>query len=259
VITPVKSLLCLFILFITIQHVAAEEWRGIVPLRSTRADVARVFGECANAERFCEFLIPNEEITITLSSNQDCPEGVPADTVLMIERQLQNGTTLTALGLNKRHFKTFNPWYSGNNDYRAYFDEKSGLLLKSFQGHIFQINYIPPKGERRICADYYRKPKQFVQVLPEHVPYVDVRCPETAFAGDKVAITAFYVSTGERRSLLWNSSAGRIIEGQNTRKIMLDTTGLDGQMITVTVERRTGLFHRMSASCTIRVLPKPDN
>lgn len=203
-------------------------------------------------------MLPNEEILITLSTNE-CAEGVPPHTVLMIERQLQNGTTLSALGWDKRRFKSFNPWHSGNTDYRAYIDEKSGLLLKSFREEIFQINYIPVKDERQICPVYYRKPKEFVQVFAEHVALVDLRCPQTdTFAGDKIAITAYYAATGQRNRLKWESTGGRILEGQYTKRIILDTTALAGQTITVTVERAVDPYHRVTGSCVIHILPKPE-
>ena len=255
---PVKLLFCIFVLLLSVQHVAAEEWRGIVPFRSTRADVVRVFGECSDGRNYCSFLIPNEEIVIEFAGDV-CPEvGLP-NTVLMIERQLQKGTSLSTLGLDKRRFKTFNPWYSRNHDYVAYIDEKSGLLLKSFRGEIFQINYIPTKNERQDCPHYFRKPKEFVRVVAEHVPFVNIYCPETTFAGDKIVITADYARTGERNLLTWATTGGKIVEGQDTRKIFLDTSGLEGKIITVTVERYNGNYGRMSGSCVVRVLPKPNN
>lgn len=254
---PVKLFFCIFALLVSVQHVAAEEWRGIVPLRSTREDVVRVFGECSDGKSECSFVLPNEEILIVFARDF-CPEGAPPDTVLMIERQLQNGTSLSALGLSKRRFKTFNPWYRGNTDYRAYFDEKSGLLLKSFRGEIFQINYIPTKSERLFCR-YYLNPKEFVRVVSEHVPYVNIRCPETTVAGDKIVITADYARTGERNLLAWHTTGGKIVNREDPTRLFLDTSGLEGQIITVTVERHNGNFGRMSSACTMRILPKPND
>ena len=255
---PVKLTFCIFALLISVQHVVAEEWRGIVPLRSTREDVVRLFGECSSRQSSCSFTLPNEEILIEFARDF-CPESVPPDTVLMIERQLQDGTSLSTLGLDKRRFKTFNPWYPGNTSYLAYFDEKSGLLLKAFRGEIFQINYIPAKDERATCARYYRKPKEFVGVVPEHVPYVNIRCPGTTFAGDKIVITADYARTGERNLLTWNTTGAKIIGGQDPKKILVDTSGLEGQTITVTVERHNGNFGRMNDTCVVRILPKTSN
>lgn len=254
--SPVKLVFCIFAFLLSAQHVAAEEWRGIVPLSSTREDVVRLFGECSDQPGTCSFTLPNEVILIVFARDY-CPEGVPPDTVLMIERQLQKGTTLATLGLDKRRFKTFNPWYPGNTSYLAYIDEKSGLLLKSLRGEIFQINYIPTKNERPTCARFYRKPKEFVDVTPEHVPWVNIRCPQTASTGDKIVITADYAPTGERNLLTWHTTGGKIVEDQDPKKIFLDTSGLEGKIITITVERDNGNRGRMSGSCVVRILPKP--
>lgn len=48
--------------------VAAKEWRGIVPLHSTRADVARLFNTCFDREGGCTFRVGNEEVYIVFSS-----------------------------------------------------------------------------------------------------------------------------------------------------------------------------------------------
>ena len=61
----------------------AKNWRGIVPLRSTRADVERLLGR-PNA-KYERYQIENEEATVTFSKGE-CAEGwkVPRDTVLSI-------------------------------------------------------------------------------------------------------------------------------------------------------------------------------
>ena len=235
------------------QRASAEEWRGIVPLHSTREDVARVFGECANADKFCEFALPNEEIFIELSTTEFCPN-IPINTVLMIERILQNETTLAALGLDKRRFKSFNPAIPPISGYRAYIDEKEGLILKSFRGQIFGINHIPNNKERQVCRGYYRKPKELARVISEHVPFVRIECPQpNPIGGEKVVITASYGHTGGWNRLTWATTGGRIMEGQHTKKIVLDTTGLDGRSITVTVEREDGFQHISADSCVLKV------
>src|SRR5688500_8624468 len=122
-----KSFLYLFVFLMFVQQVTAEEWRGIVPLRSTREDVTRLFGQCSGKENLCEFTLPNEDILIVFSSNDACPN-LPADTVLLIERELRAATTLAGLGLDQRRFKSFDPSWPRKIGYRGYIDEQSGLL-----------------------------------------------------------------------------------------------------------------------------------
>src|SRR5215211_436625 len=103
---PVSKLFFFFFVFATAaSQAAAEEWRGLSPLRSTRADVVRLFGQCSNEEQWCYFEIENEEILIVFLKPGDCT--VAPDTVLSIQRELLKATTFAALGLDTRRFKSF--------------------------------------------------------------------------------------------------------------------------------------------------------
>jgi hypothetical protein len=254
-----KALLLTFVLVMTTQRASAEEWRGITPLKSTRADVVRVFNECNDEPESCEFRIENEDITIEFAGIQNCA-GVPAGTVLSIQRYLRKETTLEALGLDKRRFKSFDPSTPPKVGYRAFIDEQAGLLLKSLRGQIFQINYIATEKERSACPDYYSNPRDFVEVFLPHFQVLNsVECPQQAIAGEKVPIAASYPRTGQRFLLTWYSTGGRIIEGPTLRTSFLDTTGLAGKEVTVTVELSDGSQHTASGSCMLKVSAPPKN
>jgi len=254
-----NSLLLTLLFVITTHCVSAEEWRGLTPLKSTRADVVRIFDECKANESYCEFTIENEDVVIVFADVRNCV-GVPADTILSIQRELQHETTFAALGLDKRRFKSFDP-LPKEFGYRGFIDDQSGLLLKSFRGQIFQINYIPTKKERSSCPDYYRDPREFVQVFLPHVQTVtSVDCPKTKpVAGEKVVIVANYARTGQRITVEWYSTSGRILSGEKTRQILFDTTGLEGKEVTVTVEMNDGSHHTATGSCSFSVSPRPNN
>ena len=177
-----KSLFLIFVFVMTAAQVAAQEWRGLMPLRSTRADVVRLFGQCSDEKPWCEFTIENEEILIVFSKPGDC--AVAQDTVLSI-----------------------------------------------------------------------RRPREFVAVFQPHFQVItSVECPDTSVvAGEKVVITANYVRTGQRFLLTWHTTGGRILEGDNTRKILLDTTGVEEKAITVTVELNDSSQHTTTGSCTFKI------
>jgi hypothetical protein len=253
------ALLIVFMMLVT-QRVDAEEWRGLTPLKSTRADVVRIFNECKDQHGPCEFTIENEDITIEFAGTQNCT-GVPADTVLSIQRDLRHETSLEALGFDKRRFKSFDPSSPPKLGYRAFIDEQAGLLLKSLRGQIFQINYIATEKERSACPNYYSDPRAFVEVFLPHFQVVDsVECPRNGVvAGEKVPISASYARTGQRILLTWSSTGGRIIEGPMPRNVFLDTTGLGGKEVTVTVELSDGTQHTATGSCSFSVAPPPKN
>ena len=251
-----KSFFLFFAFVIAASQVGAQEWRGLTPVRSTRADVVRLLGQCSDENPWCQFTIENEDILIRFSKPEDC--SVAPDTVLSIQRDLINATTFAALGLDKRRFKSFDPSWPRDMGYRGYIDEKMGLLLKTYGGEVFQINYIAGKKDWKVCPAYYRRPREFVEVIFPHVLGVDyVHCPETSpIAGEKVMITANYVRTGQRLLLTWYTTGGQILKGDNTRKILLDTTGVTEKTITVTAELNDGRQHTATGSCTFKISPR---
>ena len=240
---------------ITAQQAGAEEWRGIKPLSSTRADVVRVFGECADKVEQCEFTFENEDISIGFAQPGNC-HGAPADTVLFIQRGLRDAKAMKALGFDKRRFKSFSPTFPEDTDYRAFVDEKSGLLFKTLRKEVFEIYYIPPYPDRKVCPLYYGDSHDLLPVVFEHVFMIQaVNCPPTVVDGEKVPIDAIYSITGQRLRPTWSTTGGRIVAGQGTRKIVLDTTGLAGKVFTVTVEVNDGTYHTALGSCSFAVIP----
>ena len=253
---PAFKLLLVLIGCLLATEVGAAEWRGIKPLSSTREDVVRLFGECLGNEEWCEFSTNDEDVIINFSGGNSC-NNLPAGTVLSMQRELRNATTFETLQLDKRRFKSFDPAIPRNIGYRGFIDEKSGLLLKTLRGEVFQINYIPPKKDWQVCPAYYRHPRDFVEVVTPHVLVISfVGCPEISpVAGQKVTIKAHYERTGQRFGLLWETSEGRIIDGQNTGTIVLDTKGLEGKTITITVELNDSSHHTATATCSFQVAP----
>jgi hypothetical protein len=258
---PAFRLILVFFAFVlAAQEVAAEEWRGLKPLSSTKADVVRLFGECAHEERWCEFTLDNEDVFIEFSTPQTCA-GISPGTVLLIQRELQKATTIERLQIDKRRFKSFDPSLPRNQGYRGFINEASGLLFKTFSGEVFEINYIAAKNDWKVCPGYFRRPRELLRVIFPHVPVVtSVGCPETSpITGQKIVIRANYPRTGQRFLLTWEVKDGRILERQGVRRILIDTTGQAGKTIKVTVEINDDSGHTAIGSCTFKVSPKPDN
>jgi hypothetical protein len=236
--------------------VNAEGWRGIVPLRSTRDDVVRLLGQCSDEADHCRFSLPTEDVYIAFSGPEACSSKIPPKTVLLIERELITATSLTALNLDKKRFKTFDPSWPRNIGYKGYIDEKAGLLLKDFNGGIFQIDYIAAAEDRHLCPAYYREPRRFIEVVREHVPLVTVSCPPDTTAGEPIRFTAYDTLSGLRVAFGWHLSAGKLMDGEGRRQITVDTTGLEGQIIIATVERSDSFGHVAVASCKVHVKSK---
>lgn len=107
--TPAALLLLMF--FVSI--VAAKEWRGITPLKSTRADVERLLGKPNELGRY---EIENERVTITYSqgpcngasgalARANCECLVAKDTVLRIAVTLDTAVKVSKLGIDKKKYE----------------------------------------------------------------------------------------------------------------------------------------------------------
>jgi hypothetical protein len=256
--------LCLFIAIAFASDVFAKEWRGIVPLHSTQADVARLFGGCSDSDGGCKVHVGNEEAFFVFSNGKvvreynECVKDLPPNTVLLIEIVLTDPPKLSALRINKRNFRTFDPSSPPNIGYKGYIDEKEGLIIKTYKGKVLQLDYIAAKKDLALCPDYYENPESFIQLLIDYCcAPLSVRCPtETPVDGERVTFSAATVDIG-RVKYRWQVSAGKIIAGQGTLRITVDTTGVGGRTLTATIEMDDGSHHVMTSSCNIPVSVRP--
>lgn len=131
-------------------------------------------------------------------------------------------------------------------------------MFKTLEKQVFEIYYIPPYSDRQVCSLYYGDAHDLLRVWFEHVFVINaVNCPTNAVDGEKVLIGADYSDNGQRQIPTWYTTGGRIVAGQGTRKIVLDTTGMAGKVFTVTIEVSDGFGHIAAGSCTFNVsVPK---
>ena len=62
-----RTALIVVFTLLAVQDCFAKEWRGIAPLRSTRADVVRLFNQCSDQAEACTFSLAQEEVYILFS------------------------------------------------------------------------------------------------------------------------------------------------------------------------------------------------
>jgi hypothetical protein len=83
---------------------------------------------------------------------------------------------------------------------------------------------------------------------------VYIECPsKEAEVGSRVALTA-YASVNPKRGPTWTVNAGRITSGQNTYKVIVDTTGAAGRTILVSAEMVDVFGHAVISSCKVPTL-----
>ena len=90
--TLITATFNLFLFFAAVECSFAKEWRGLTPLRSTRADVVRLLNQCSEQKEACAFTLENEDVYILFSGGladdySECAKILPAETVMFIDVQ----------------------------------------------------------------------------------------------------------------------------------------------------------------------------
>jgi len=140
----------------------AKEWRGIIPLHSTRADVERLLGPALkdSNDRVTRHETENEEIRVQYSTGEPCGTGwpgvwrIPAGTVVTISVYPKKEVRFSELRLDESQYrKTDNEGHGP--PYFYYTNEEEGIQYEVTQGLVIAIIYLPASRD-----DNLRCPKK---------------------------------------------------------------------------------------------------
>ena len=120
--------------------------------------------------------------------------------------------------------------------YRAYVDIDTGSgdeACQAFSSTTVLVNRCPPP--------------------PPTCPNVAIECPDKVVLGEPLTFRSTVTggASSAAQTYNWTVSAGRIIDGQGTGTIHVDTTGLAGQTLTATLSMG-GYNLDCSATCTVQ-------
>lgn len=244
-------------LLLAVDISLAREWRGIVPLRSTRADVVRIFNQCADQREACVFSVDREDVFILFSGGLSreyvrCARSVDPETVIFVQVEPRMKLKLDDLNIRKKTLEVLNSsaiTAPGVVGYRS----KDDLIVSTVRGRIIQVNYLGDVPDVHPCARYYDEPESFIQTFVGHHPIAVIDCPTEARARLSLTLKAESGSGTPKRGPIWSVNAGNILSGQHTYTIILDTSGLAEQTILVTAEISDAFKHTVFASCTITI------
>jgi len=147
-----KNLLAgVFLLMFLVATVRAKEWRGFIPLKSTRADVERLLGKPNQLGRY---ETQNERVTIWYSegpcegkygglAKANCECLATKDTVLRIALTFDSPKEVSKLGIDKKKYER-TPIHA----YRptaTYADFTEGLVytIRESDEKVTKIDYLP--------------------------------------------------------------------------------------------------------------------
>src|SRR5262245_46662698 len=143
--TVIKIVICFsMILGLTISC-SAREWRGIVPLKSTRTDVERLLGNPTQSSAFGSYYRLADALAVIWFQTRPCDQcglgwHVPAETVTSIGVIPLSGQALKPSDLKDFKIEDAN----GGFVYSA--NEGEGVTIETFGGKVTSFVYEPEKS-----------------------------------------------------------------------------------------------------------------
>ena len=165
------------LVLVTTSTALAKDWRGILPMHSTREDVEALLGPpppppedrayTLHKGRSIYFL-EEGEVYINFADeeflkNNNC-QAVALGTVLTIAVTPKDEMLVSDLKLDEKAFRKFNPSRTPDLEYEGFIDEREGLVIRAFKGKVDRMVYLASALDRGRCPGLYEGPEQFVEV-----------------------------------------------------------------------------------------------
>jgi hypothetical protein len=157
-----------------------NDWRGIVPLHSTKADVERLLGPPPPPPKdgtslytpgpaSSYYFFESEDVRIAymtdeLAERTEC-SSFPVDIVIGIVVYLKNHPPLNDLGIDQNKFVTHDPSQPPNLGFLAYVDNKDGVSICTRAGKVWEILYYGEATDRQVCPNFNGDPTKSCSVL----------------------------------------------------------------------------------------------
>jgi len=230
----------LFLIALCAFHVEAKSWRGIIPLKSTRDDVARVLNQsiAPDALRF-EYQSDAESVGFLFAQPDalSCMESLAPGTVLTIDITPKTHIYLSDLQPDERKLRRLEASAEFIIDGDAYFDDDDGFVVTIQKGAVRRVVYIAAKNDRQVCPTPYLEPRRFAELIICFLcPTVSVSCQDEIEDGGLATFTVNVMGEPANSTYTWTVTDGKIVEGQGTTSIKVDSKGLQGKTITATVD-----------------------
>lgn len=154
------------LLICAVGSIAAKDWRGILPLHSTRADVERLMGEPAtNGPGLSSYDLGAEEVLIIFAeesrASRDC--AVAPGIVLSVRVTSKVERSLNAFNFDERRFRKFTPTDGSETEDQGFINEEEGLVIRTRNGIVEEMVYVASAVDRPRCSDYYSNLESFVR------------------------------------------------------------------------------------------------
>jgi hypothetical protein len=161
---------CSWVMFVGVNLSQAKEWHGIVPLRSTREDVARQLGTptriASDAAYYYNF---GSEVAVIWFQSSPCDSEsglgqfgfgwkVPIGTVTSIGIVPNNSLSASRF-VDDQRFRV----EGGGAGYIYHIDSSEGLIVEAHNGRVISFTYMPTEAENNLrcpriqecCVDFF--------------------------------------------------------------------------------------------------------
>jgi hypothetical protein len=236
-----QSIFCFLLILNSAAICSAKEWRGIVPLHSTRADVERLLGPLPKDLPI--YYLPNETVYVNFAE-QPCDGrdntkwNVPLGTVTGIWVKPKSLVKIEDLNLNISKFEKV-PGPSDTYGLFYYVDREEGFSVGISNGLVTEYTYVGTAKDAYLrCPG---PPRSFLQCNQLKVKISYPTSPTVA--GNPVTISAS-VKTDDPNFLpqtfyYWYVYDGvKVVSGQGTPELVIDTSGLEGKTVVVSLYLR---------------------
>jgi len=142
--TLMKLVICCSVTLGLATVCVAKEWRGIVPLKSTRADVERLLGEPKQKSSFAYYYRFHDELAVVWFQSRPCDQcglgwHVPVETVTTI-----GVIPLLAQAPKPSDIEGFKSEVT-DGGFVYYTNEVDGLTVETLKGKVTSLQYEPEK------------------------------------------------------------------------------------------------------------------
>lgn len=153
-------------MILPVVDVKAKEWRGIVPLHSTRADVEKILGAPATdpltASCKCLYQLKDEIVHVFYANGLACSESerrdsrlggwkVPADTVIGIVVRFRTDQPLSDFKIDESFEKETDDHSPG---YIFYTNRQDGVRIEAGRHTVSSVSYFPSAKDSHLrCPD----------------------------------------------------------------------------------------------------------
>ena len=178
-------LLSIFILLLLSSISEAKEWRGLVPLQSTRKDVEKLLGPpppppndgtmiYTLGEARSIYFTDEGRVFISYATHEflervGCLDSAPTDAVAFIQVTYKVKPSLSQLNIDETRFITFDPSEPPNIGFKAYVNDDDGIAICTQDGKVNDITYYPTAKDQQVCQGLHYDGKGYCKILVDFI------------------------------------------------------------------------------------------